>query len=130
MIRKYGFTLIEVLVVSGLITLLTTMAIPNLLKTRVSANDVKAQATLKTIATALETYLAINNEYPVSTDTLSAGTPPYLNRNYFSGTYSGFTYEAEELNSYRYTICATPVRPGQSGTEAYRIATGGVFLEN
>ena len=123
---KKGFTLVEVMIVVGVIALLATIIIPNALKARMSANDVMAQSTLKTIATALENYLAANGNYPPASESLTNITPPYLNRDYFNGVYSGFSFSAG-LDDFTYTITATPVDVGRTGTTTYSIVTGGIF---
>jgi len=122
----WGFTLVEILIVVGILALLSAIAIPNLLRARMSANDALAQTTLKTIGKALETYLVTNTGYPGTVDALTTATPPYLNENYFSGTRAGFTF-ANDITSGSYTITATPVNLGQSGTTIYTITTGGVL---
>ena len=85
-----------------------------------------AQAALKTIATAMENFYIINSVYPSSADSLTTATPQYLSRDYFAGTYSGFTY-SHSLAPGSYAITATPVTLGQTGTTIYTITTGGVF---
>ena len=122
--RKEGFTLVEILIVVGIVALLAAIAIPNLLRAKVSANDASAKATLKTIATVLENYYSINNIYPPTTNALLGAQPPYLNTDYFTGTHNGFTYVAG-LGSYSYLITAAPISSSQ-GTSSFTIATGSV----
>jgi Tfp pilus assembly protein PilE len=127
--EKQGFTFVELMIIVGLIVLLTTIAIPNILKARISANDVMAQSTLKSVSIALENYLAINSNYPTSTDDLTNITPPYLNKDYFTGQHSGYTFVAG-LSTYEYAVTANPVELGRTGTTTYVITTGGVFQNN
>ena len=123
--KKRGFTLVEIMVVVGIIALLAAVAIPNLLRAKVSANQASARSTLKAISTSLENYSVINSVYPTDTSGLLGASPPYLNVDYFSGTHSGYTFSAN-LASYAYTITATPVN-ANSGTTSYTVTTGGTL---
>ena len=127
--NKKGFTLIEILIVIAILAILTMIAIPNILRVRMSANDAIAQTTLKTISKAIEQFLISNSTYPASVDELTTATPPYLNQDYFIGTRAGFTYSST-LTPGTYSIVATPVSVGQSGTTIFTITTGAVLQGN
>ena len=124
--RSYGFTLVEILIIVGIIALLSAIAVPNILKAKISANDVMAQATLKSIANSYENYMTINGEYPPTTGLLVGATPPYLNKDYFTGQHAGFTY-ASSGDSYSYAVSAVPIDLGRTGTTTYTITTGALF---
>jgi len=66
--QRGGFTLIELMVVVGIIALLAGFAIPNLLTARTKARVSRALADMRTIATGLESYNADKQTYPPSTD--------------------------------------------------------------
>jgi prepilin-type N-terminal cleavage/methylation domain-containing protein len=121
-----GFTLVEIMIVVAIILLLAIMAIPNMVRTRINANDTSARAALKSISTALENYYGINNIYPTDPSVLLGDTPPYLSQDYFAAAYNGYNF-TYTITNYSYTITATPITPGTTGTSTVTITTGSVF---
>src|SRR5262249_22608322 len=71
--KQKGFSLIELLIVVAIILIIAAIAIPNLLRARMAANESSAVASLRTINTAEVTY---NSTYPTvgfSPDLVSLG---------------------------------------------------------
>lgn len=62
--RCYAFTLIELLIVVGIIAVLAAIAVPNMLEAQVRAKVSRTQSDMRTLATALETYRVDHNNYP------------------------------------------------------------------
>ena len=133
--KEKGFSLIELLIVVAIILVIAAVAIPNLLRSRMSANEASALASMRTIVTSEIVY---SSTYTVGFSTnlssLSDGgaatncTPPavpvatsacLIDPSLASGGKSGylFTYAAAGsggLNN-TFTLNADPVSSGVSG---------------
>ena len=63
---KKGFTLIEILVVVGIIGLLAVFLVPNLLGAQDRAKEAAVKAVMRSVQLAVEAYNMENNTYPVA----------------------------------------------------------------
>jgi prepilin-type N-terminal cleavage/methylation domain-containing protein len=130
-----GFSLIELLIVVAIILIIAAIAIPNLMRARMAANESSAVYTLKALNTSSTTYAATyNNGFPPGLTELGPATPAscdaadMIDSVLVTGKKSGydFTYtpgtpittagqNCTNPGVYDYTITADPSSPGSSG---------------
>jgi type IV pilus assembly protein PilA len=124
--KQKGFSLIELLIVVAIILIIAAIAIPNLLKARISANESSAVGSMRTLTTASVQYetQCPTIGFPATLAAIGPGAGDCVNAGIIdnvlvTGTKSGykFTYApvaAGGLNS-TYTLNADPVTQGVTG---------------
>lgn len=128
--RRNGFSLIELLIVIAIILIIAAIAIPELISSRMSANEASAVANIRTITTAQTAY-SIQYGTGFSTQlsflgdaggtTSTATNAVLIDRVLATGTKSGydFLYAVTATdgngNPTSYTINANPVVQGATG---------------
>jgi len=130
--KQKGFSLIELLIVVAIILIIAAIAIPNLLRARMAANESSAVASIRTINTGMVTY---NSTYPTvgfaATLTVLGGVAPctpssttacLIDSVLAAGTKSGYTFAATGAGgppAVTYFATAVPVTLNQTGVRSF-----------
>ena len=121
-----GFTLVEIMIVVAIIALLAAIAIPNLMRARLGANEASAEASIRTIHTAAQSYRAVNTTFPDSLATLASAVPPYIDSVLGNGAKNGYNF-AITSSTNTFSATARPQNYGTSGARSFYVDESGVI---
>lgn len=142
--KASGFSLIELLIVVAIILIIAAIAIPNLLKSRIAANQASAVGSLRTINTSEITYSTTYNTGfsptlvalgPPASGNGSAASAGMIDSILAAGSKSGYSFvyatTADAGGRYdTYTLNANPSTVGTTGTNYYFTDQSGVIRQN
>ncbi|MFQ5662550.1 MAG: prepilin-type N-terminal cleavage/methylation domain-containing protein [Terriglobia bacterium] len=151
--RQKGFSLIELLIVVAIILIIAAIAIPNLLRSRMAANESSAVGSLRTIVTANVTYQSTygNGFAPTllalgpaaGAGAATCDTSDLLDAVLSAGQKSGYNFTYAGANPVpaaaagcaaagfnTFTVNANPIQAGTTGQRFFFVDQSGVIRFN
>ena len=102
--KNFGFTLVEVMVVVAIVVIMATVAIPGMIRSKITANEALAVASCRTIINSCMFYSSKNEIFPES---LAILTVPISNPPYLEEKLADATIENKTKNGYWFEYAAS-----------------------
>jgi type IV pilus assembly protein PilA len=134
--KAKGFSLIELLVVVAIILIIASIAVPNLMRSKMATNEASAVSSLRSLNTASVSYSTSYGMYPGALASLgpmvgtspSSATADLIDSVLAGGIKAGYTitYTPGSSNA-SYSITAAPMTAGVTGTRYFYTDQSGVI---
>jgi type IV pilus assembly protein PilA len=144
--KQKGFSLIELLIVVAIILIIAAIAIPNLLRARIAANESSAAGSMRTITTGeISYYTTYGTGYAPLTNlggavpcAAAAATACLIDQSVAGGTKSGYTLAVPvpaavgtvAAPNVTFLTTAIPISAGQSGQSTFCDDQSGVIRKD
>ena len=121
--RRSGFTLMEFLVVSGIIGLMLLIAKPHIVRSMIQTKEAACVTNLGKVAAAMNVYRILYRTYPSSLSDLTVVNPTISAHDLSSGVKRGYNFAIEQSTLTRHTfeVIAEPNEVGKDGVNKFKI---------
>jgi type IV pilus assembly protein PilA len=140
--KARGFTLLELLVVLIIVLIISALAVANLMRSKIAANEASAASSLRVLNSACANYsVTWAVGYPLTLNYLGPGNPPtataadLIDSLLAAGTKAGYNISyisappsGGQVRSY--TLSASPVIPGLTGSRYFFTDQTGIIRQN
>lgn len=112
--ERRAFSLVEIMVVTGIVVVLISLAVPNILRSRVIGMETAALGNLRSLNNACQLYQINMKTYPDALSDLSEPrvSPPYIDPELSTGSKQGYNYVYSMESSGHFTVNANPAASG------------------
>lgn len=127
-----GFTLVEMMIVVGIILVILAIAVPAMIRGKMTGNEANAIAAVRTIGNAYNLYLFQTNNFPPDLNTLTQASPPYISSSIANANASnpkdGYYYTYTLVGNTGFQVIARPSRWQVTGNRCFSTDETGKVL--